>query len=248
MISLFFSIKINTLKMKVCLGTNEIHSNIFSSSIQHRWIFKVSVKRIGTSGESIVFVRFFLLVDIRIVSFRFIVALLIVVICLLNVVGVCLYDKKRRKFLHQEEKEEIPMTDSSSSSTTTPTMKYRQMSTPSARSEVFSTATFLVQPSIQQSNPSIQAKSSKSLFSLNTILEKSEMDLELEEFQRQALAEHNTMRKMYRKPPVKLCEALNLYAQVKKRKSLRNSVDCFFPSLALGRTLCSNKRRCSFST
>lgn len=213
MISLFFSIKINTLQMKLCLETNEIHSNIFLSSIQHRWIFKVLVKRIGTSGESIVFVRFFLLVDIRIVSFRFIVALLIVVICLLNVLGVYLYGKKRRKFLHQDGKEEIPMTDSSSSST--PTMKYRQMSSPSTQSEVFSTATFLIEPSIQRSNPSIKAKSSKSLFSLNTILEKSEMDLGLEEFQRQALAEHNTMRKMYRKPPVKLCEALNLYAQVK---------------------------------
>lgn len=63
-------------------------------------------------------------------------------------------------------------------------------------------------------NPSIKVKSSKSTFSLNTTFEKSEMDLGLEEFQRQALAEHNTMRAMYKKPPVKLSEALNLYAQV----------------------------------
>ena len=44
---------------------------------------------------------------------------------------------------------------------------------------------------------------------------KSEMDLLLEEFQRQALNEHNAMRKMYKKSPLKLSESLSLYAQVK---------------------------------
>ena len=46
---------------------------------------------------------------------------------------------------------------------------------------------------------------------------KSDMDLSVEEFQRQALREHNAMRAMYRKPPFKLSESLNLYAQVKYR-------------------------------
>jgi hypothetical protein len=41
------------------------------------------------------------------------------------------------------------------------------------------------------------------------------MDLSLEEFQRQALIEHNAMRTMYRKSPLKLSESLNIYAQVK---------------------------------
>jgi uncharacterized protein YkwD len=49
----------------------------------------------------------------------------------------------------------------------------------------------------------------------NQINDKSDMDLSLEEFQRQALIEHNAMRTMYRKSPLKLSESLNIYAQVK---------------------------------
>jgi uncharacterized protein YkwD len=58
---------------------------------------------------------------------------------------------------------------------------------------------------------SAQSKSS----SLDEINEKSDIDLSLEEFQRQALKGHNLMRAMHNKPPLKLNESLNIYAQVK---------------------------------
>jgi len=58
---------------------------------------------------------------------------------------------------------------------------------------------------------STQSKSSL----LDEINEKNDIDLSLEEFQRQALEEHNLMRAMHSKPPFNLNESLNIYAQVK---------------------------------
>jgi uncharacterized protein YkwD len=46
--------------------------------------------------------------------------------------------------------------------------------------------------------------------------DKSDIDLSLEEFQRQALQEHNSVRAMYYKPSLKLSQSLNSYAQVKQ--------------------------------
>jgi uncharacterized protein YkwD len=67
----------------------------------------------------------------------------------------------------------------------------------------------------------------------NQINDKSDMDLSLEEFQRQALNEHNAMRAMYRKPPFKLSESLNIYAQV-KHQSICSGVYFFILCFSIG--------------
>lgn len=58
-------------------------------------------------------------------------------------------------------------------------------------------------------------------YSVDTALKGEDFDLELEEFQRQALKEHNDMRHTYRKAPLKLSDTLNVYAQVIKYKNIR---------------------------
>ena len=133
--------------------------------------------------------------------------LLLVILCLLNAGGLYLYQRKRREYLHRSKQldREIPMSDRSSISTVGQQIsKYRPISNSSIVSGDFS----------------LSRVSSK--FSPVSLEEKSELDLSLEEFQRQALSEHNAMRVMYKKAPLKLSDSLNLYAQVRER-----SIDVF---------------------
>ena len=164
-------------------------------------------------------------------SFRLITALLIVLLSLLNGGGYYLYKRKRRDFLHESKRtdDEMPMSDRSSVSTIDQQIsKYR----PISNSSIISGDDF---PSYRQ--PS-EPRLSSAKFSPVSTYEKSDLDLSLEEFQRQALNEHNTMRTMYKKSPLKLSESLNLYAQVRERQMSGFDLTGFV--LVLGWAMCSN--------
>jgi uncharacterized protein YkwD len=82
--------------------------------------------------------------------------------------------------------------------------KYKQLS---ALSTITNTKT------IRNTLATIQSESA------SASTEKSDTTLSLEEFRRQALQEHNSIRAMNNKPPLKLSESLNIYAQVKLKST-----------------------------
>ena len=143
--------------------------------------------------------------------------LLIVILLILNGVGVYLYSRKRKNFVNQSDRinNHIPMREAS---------KYRRMSIPSTiTSDLTATNTRGYLSSYTTKSEHIR-NSIPTKTTVHDILrttqselsnEKNDIDLSLEEFQRQALKEHNSMRSMHKKPPLKLTESLNIYAQVK---------------------------------
>ncbi len=165
---------------------------------------------------------------------RFLAVLLIVILLIINGAGMLLYRKKRQQFLNKSNRrnENISMSEISSVSTINMNKsKYRQMSSPSTitsdssytntigyRSFFITNAeqTKISVPNMETIRETTEFESEFESESTSTpINEKNDMDLELEEFQRQALKEHNSIRAMFNKPPLKLTESLNIYAQVK---------------------------------
>lgn len=159
---------------------------------------------------------------------RFLLILLIVILAILNGVGVLLYRKRRQQFLQRSNQvnNDIPMSDVSS--TTTMNMnksKYKQMSVPSTittGSSFINRSSYLINPektilsipNMTTIPETLEISDVQSISPSSQIHDRSDMDLELEEFQRQALKEHNAMRIMYHKTPLKLSDSLNIYAQV----------------------------------
>lgn len=147
-------------------------------------------------------------------SLRFLAVLLIVVLLLLNGLGFFLYRRRRQKFLNTPN-ETIPMSQISTNSNhrSNSTLISDRTITATSSSNRMKTRrmTFLSVPRI---TPIPEGSENSTPGSRAYSLGKSDMDLSLEEFQRQALNEHNAMRKMYKKSPLKLSESLNIYAQV----------------------------------
>lgn len=127
------------------------------------------------------------------------------------------------------------------SSVTMSKPKYRQMSIPSTittdssltnSSSLINRTTYTInppQPKVSTANMTtmpeiLEISEIESISSSNHMNEKSDIDLGLEEFQRQALKEHNAMRIMYNKTPLKLSESLSIYAQVKEIFFLRQNI------------------------
>ncbi|UJR23883.1 hypothetical protein I4U23_026855 [Adineta vaga] len=162
-----------------------------------------------------------------------IVVLLIVLLVLINGVGVYLYRKKRQRFLQQSNliNDNIPMRKPSNASTMTlDYAKYRQMSTVSTRKPRSRLSNSRVHPpppyTIKSSGKSISTIHETNVNDQSESLsnEKDDIDLTLEEFQRQALKEHNNMRALRNKPPLKLAESLNIYAQYWAEQCARTNV------------------------
>ena len=136
---------------------------------------------------------------------------------LVNGVGVYLYRKTRRKFLQQTDRidNEIPMrTSLNSTSLKLSNPSYGSMSTLSIGKYASRCTNSKVHPSrdvkistIHETTRSDQADSSFSSL--------DEKQSSLDEFQRQALKEHNNIRTIHNKPVMRLDQSLNLYAQVK---------------------------------
>jgi uncharacterized protein YkwD len=161
------------------------------------------------------------------------VGLLIIILIILNGIGVFIYRKKRQQFVNKSNKinDNIPMSEISTiSAMNINKSKYRQMSTVLTGTSDLSyentsnyRSSFITNPEeTMVSIPNIttiyetdETSQSEPFSPSNQTNDKSDMDLLLEEFQRQALKEHNSVRKMYNKPPFRLSESLNIYAQVK---------------------------------
>lgn len=121
-----------------------------------------------------------------------------------------MYRRKRQNFLNQspnQVNESIPLSQISTNSNDRSSTKLISPRTQWRNARL----TFVSVPKISPIPETIESPTIQSRSMTN---DKSEMDLSLEEFQRQALNEHNSMRKMYRKSPLKLSESLNMYAQV----------------------------------
>ncbi len=181
-------------------------------------------------------------------ALRFLLTFLIVILLILNGIGILLYRKKRQEFLNRPNRnnENIAMEELSTISTVNnDKTKYRPISVlstitsnpssspmPNARSSYVNyprhtivplpKITTIFETSEVSQEDDEEEEEEETTSPSNQTNNKSDMDLSLEVFQRQALKEHNAMRAMYRKPPFKLSESLNLYAQVKP------SIHCFF--------------------
>lgn len=77
--------------------------------------------------------------------------------------------------------------------------------------------TILSIPKVTTIPETLETSDRESAVFSNQTNDKSEMDLSVEEFQREALKEHNAMRTTYKKASLKLSESLNIYAQVRFR-------------------------------
>jgi uncharacterized protein YkwD len=168
-----------------------------------------------------------------------------------------LYRKKRQKFFNRSNRinDNIPMRELSTLSTINANKsKYRQISIPSSTTadsalttttdEISSYITNTGKKMILISNITTIHETPETIESESTspsyqTSEKSDMDLTLAKFRRQALKEHNSMRAMYNKPPLKLTESLNIYAQVKFKFFF--FFNMFFFIIVLGKTMCTNK-------
>ncbi|CAF1060605.1 unnamed protein product [Adineta ricciae] len=156
----------------------------------------------------------------------FIIVLFIVSLVLINGVGVYLYRKKRRKFLQQTNRidNEIPMrTSLNSTSFKLSNPSYGSMSTLSIGKRPSGYNNSKVHPSrdvkISTIHETMRSDQSDSSFSSS-----DEPQLSLEEFQRQALEEHNNIRTIHNKPLMKLDQSLNLYAQYWAEQCARTNV------------------------
>ncbi|CAF1202787.1 unnamed protein product [Adineta steineri] len=174
------------------------------------------------------------------------VVLVILILILLNGGGILLYRKNRQKFIkeaNQVNDNNIPMRAPSTISTINMNNKpnYRKMSILSAVTRNSSVTNSKVYPELNTRKSRRMINSLPNITTINKVLRTSqvkplspvsddmnekadEMDLSLEEFQRQALAEHNFMRAMYNKPALKLTESLNIYAQYWAEQCARTNI------------------------
>ena len=147
--------------------------------------------------------------------FRFLAVLFIIIILLLNVVGLLLYRKRRQRFFNQSNQinNTILMRETSTISTINVNKsKYRQLSVPSTIISDFSLTNTQSCPSSYLTNPLHKITTIREL---NETIQLEEInELSLEEFRRQALKEHNSVRSTFNKSPLKLSESLNISAQV----------------------------------
>lgn len=163
--------------------------------------------------------------------------LLILLLVLLNGLGGYFYYKKRQKFLAElnQKNDQIPLQSASKmSSLDLRQSQYRQSSLTSAKTSRPSRfSSIKVHPPPPTIRPSQQTRSTLAP-GLTDVADarlsddidgKDEMDLILEEFQRQALQEHNRMRAIYKRPPLKLADSLNVYAQVTPRSAAARAHD-----------------------
>ena len=199
---------------------NKVYSHFNKTSLFRPWIFKRFQLHIGTYGN--VRIEF----QSTIVLVRFLAALLIVILLLLNGLGFILYRRKRENFVEKSNQmnENLPLsevstgTTSSNARSNTQLISTRSLATFSSASSYrtrtrYPRLTLLSVPKITPVPESLETPTNQTGTMTN---DKSEMDLSLEEFQRQALNEHNAMRRMYNKSPLKLSESLNMYAQVEE--------------------------------
>ena len=155
-----------------------------------------------------------------------------VLLFLINGVGLYIFQKRRNAFLSntQTDDQNIPMNDR----TTTTNVSQHQDYDQSGYRQFTNSSFVSSQSKINNNNQTIRGSNSSQLGfvlkenefnpQMNRISHFSnisretsfqhDIDLSLEQFQRQALKEHNAMRTTYKKSPLKLSESLNVYAQV----------------------------------
>jgi hypothetical protein len=138
--------------------------------------------------------------------------LFLVIFLLVNGGGILYFYKKRKHFFNQSNKmnEEISMRETPDYYDQT---KYKQMSILSS-SSTDHISYVINSEKLMTSTPNIAIiEKLKEHTQSEALLRKK--DIDLKEFQRQALQEHNSIRTRYNKPLLKLTEALNIYAQVR---------------------------------
>ena len=191
MYSLFFLGRLQTKYKKETKSLDYfLFSNEFSNIFRRILVYLVN---------PICFLSLKLLYSIAIMSIRLLLLLLIFILFMLNGIGIIVYRKRRREFLQQTH-DDMHLTEIASLSNEKMNAKSHPIKRPMT--------------AITETLENSQIDSISYLCQTNDL---SEMDLEIEEFQREALREHNSIRFIYKKPPLKLSESLSIYAQVEKK-------------------------------
>ena len=156
---------------------------------------------------------------------RLLISLLLVILLALNIGGVIQYLKKRRQYLNDLNRD-IPMNERP-----TPTDREQTKTKNDRRTK---SALFLSRTRSFMTNSTVAPSSF--VPTVKSPMEPVQFNLEI--FRRQALQEHNRTRAINQLLPLRLSDALNIYAQVNRKHEQMSNRRLF---AALGRSMCTNE-------